>query len=308
MLHEYYNMSTDDLQYVPAKLEVPGLNMSDADVRKTHDAASKSTPEDFDLVTSGKDMADNSPTDVMLPEPLVMTTQPKNITNSLSKDMERTPKLPEELLIQPPRSLGQPETMVLTEGISELDTLIKQEPTQAPTLEAPSVHKKLEFDEESGSDDDDSEIELSDDDIGAHDEFKESMDVVHRGFNNPYDPSTEEIPNLPAYHPAFFNVEKLCQRLLGDAARMLKSSEYQDAKTRDLYEQAVGKQTITPPKPRRIGLVGDSGVGKDAFIVRTEQLRLIECMIGKSSLINSLLDTPQLAFQVGTCPSNGDLN
>ena len=268
-------MSTDDHQLVASGVRVSELGKVDTEVEEKPDITLETRLADFNQDTIGQDVAYYSTADVSLAESKIATAQSKNISNHLSKDMEGKSDAPAEVSIQTPRTLGLPESTFLVDKISKLEKLRNLEVTAARALETSSVHKKPEYNEESEIEGDESEIELSDDDIGAHNEFKESIDAVHHGFNNPYDPSIEETPNLPAYHPSFLNVEKLCVQLLGDAAQMLKNSEYKDAKISDLYEQAMARQTITTPKARRIGLVGDSGVGKVITSVHTEQPPLI---------------------------------
>ncbi len=160
----------------------------------------------------------------------------------------------------------------------EAGETIKHEFGETRAPQTSSMPVKPENDEESESESDETDAALSDDGTGVEDEFKDEVEAIIQGFGIPYDPSNENTPNLPAYHPSFLKVEQFCAQLLEDAAQLLKTSEYKDAKLLDLQEQAVAKQTTSCPKPRRIGMVGDSGVGK-------------------SSLINSLLDTPELALQ-----------
>ena len=62
-----------------------------------------------------------------------------------------------------------------------------------------------------------------------------------------------------------------------DAALVLKNAEYRDTRVLQLLEKASNGQDLEYPNPRIGSLMGDSGVGK-------------------SSLINSLLDTPKIAL------------
>ncbi|MCJ1433884.1 hypothetical protein MMC27_003249 [Xylographa pallens] len=97
------------------------------------------------------------------------------------------------------------------------------------------------------------------------------------GMGQPYS-AAKETPRLAAFHPSFQMVERMCSEILGGAAWILQKSEYQHAEAAKLLESMLRHQTIAYPKAKRIGLMGDSGVGK-------------------STLINCLLDTPGLAHQ-----------
>ena len=262
MLHEYYKMSIEDHRLVSPRLGLPRPAKQGADIGKAPNVTLKLRPGDFDEVTAGEDMIYNSTIDALLKEPVTVAAEPKTISDPPGKAMGSRSSVVAEISIQSPQSLGNPETTVLDKRISKLEKLIKQEPTLARGIEESSVYEKPRDDEDSENEGDETEPELSDDDDGAHDEFKEDVDAVIQGFSSPYNPLSETTPNLPAYHPSFHNVERLCVELLGDVAQVLKNSEYKDAKLADFYEQAIAKQTITYPRARRVGLVGDSGVGK----------------------------------------------
>ena len=118
--------------------------------------------------------------------------------------------------------------------------------------------------------------------------------IIH-GIGQPYS-AAKETPRLAAFHPSFQMVERMCLEILGGAAWILQKSEYQQAETAKLLERMLRHQTITYPKAKRIGLMGDSGVGK--MIYTPQRMQSDEPNIGKSTLINCLLDTPGLAHQV----------
>lgn len=160
----------------------------------------------------------------------------------------------------------------------------------------PSSKNHDENDEHSKSEKDGVDDESSDDDVGILEEFKEKVDAVIKGFCNPYDPSTEAAPKFPAYHPSFSKVEKYCGELLTDAAELLKKSDYQDSRLLELGKHAELHQTLRFPRQRIIGLVGDSGVGRLPRIVSLSEIT--DYSLGKSSLINSILDSPEIAPQV----------
>ncbi|MCJ1285351.1 hypothetical protein MMC26_004691 [Xylographa opegraphella] len=90
-------------------------------------------------------------------------------------------------------------------------------------------------------------------------------------------------------------VERMCAKTLGGAAWILQKSAYQHAETAKLLESMLRHQVIAYPKAKRIGLMGYSGVGK--LLYTPGIMQLDGRNIGKSTLINSLLDTPGLAHQ-----------
>ncbi|MCJ1377163.1 hypothetical protein MMC17_000255 [Xylographa soralifera] len=107
--------------------------------------------------------------------------------------------------------------------------------------------------------------------------FQAEVDTIIANMGQPYS-AAKETPELAAFHPSFQMVERMCSEILGGAAWILQKSEYQHAETAKLLERMLRHQAIAYLKAKRIGLMGDSGVGK-------------------STLINCLLDTPGLAHQ-----------
>lgn len=117
----------------------------------------------------------------------------------------------------------------------------------------------------------------SNNDFDACEEFRERVDAIKEGADRMYNPMSESLPNLPAYHPSFVKAQRYCSELMEDAALLLKNAEYRDSRVLQLLEKASNSQSLEYPKPRTVGLMGDSGVGK-------------------SSLINCLLDAPDIAL------------
>ena len=119
-------------------------------------------------------------------------------------------------------------------------------------------------DESSEEDDGEDENEFHDlyDEDGVDEESKEKLEAVRRGLRKPYIGTNEDPPDLPAYHPTFAKVERICEELFAGAAELLKTSDYQDKYTQWLMKKIQRHQAIAYPAPKKISLVGDSGVGK----------------------------------------------
>ena len=99
----------------------------------------------------------------------------------------------------------------------------------------------------------------------AHDvdaEFKDKFEAIIQGLEKPYSGHDTELPNLPAYHPSFANVEEICGELFAGAAQIFEKSDYQDGYTESLQAKIKKHRSITYPPAKKIGFVGDSGVGK----------------------------------------------
>ena len=112
-------------------------------------------------------------------------------------------------------------------------------------------------------------------DVGA--EFRDRVNAIKDGADTQYNPMSEKLPKLPVYHPSFLKAERYCIELMEGAALVLKNAEYKDTRILQLLEKSLNSTKLQYPRPRVVGLIGDSGVGK-------------------SSLINSLLDTPDIAL------------
>ena len=78
-------------------------------------------------------------------------------------------------------------------------------------------------------------------------------------------------------HPSFLKTAEYCSELMEGATLLLKNAEYRDSRILQLFEKASSSKSLEYPRPRTVGLISDSGVGK-------------------SSLINALLDTPDVAL------------
>ncbi len=97
---------------------------------------------------------------------------------------------------------------------------------------------------------------------GVDGEFKNKLEAICQGLEKPYSGYNEELPNLPAYHPSFANVERICEELFAGAAQIFENSDYQDGYTESLHAKIRTNRSIAYPPARKIGFEGDSGVGK----------------------------------------------
>ena len=104
--------------------------------------------------------------------------------------------------------------------------------------------------------------DLTEDIVDILAELEEKIRVVIDSFDMPYDPSNESTPGLAAYHTSFGKVEASCANTVGDAIKVLSTSIYQDAETKRIIERLSANKLVEYPEARRLGMLGDSGVGK----------------------------------------------
>ena len=97
---------------------------------------------------------------------------------------------------------------------------------------------------------------------GVDEEFEDKLEAICQGVESPYSGDENELPNLPAYHPSFANVEDICGELFAGAAQIFENSNYQDRYTGSLQAKIKKHRSITYPPAKKIGFHGDSGVGK----------------------------------------------
>ena len=97
---------------------------------------------------------------------------------------------------------------------------------------------------------------------GVDGEFKDKLEAICQGLEKPYSGYNEELPNLPAYHPSFANVEEICGELFASAAQIFENSDYQDGYTESLHAKIKKHRSVAYPPAKKIGFMGDSGVGK----------------------------------------------
>ena len=96
---------------------------------------------------------------------------------------------------------------------------------------------------------------------GVDGEFEDKLEAICQGLEKPYSDYNEELPNLPAYHPSFANVEEICGELFAAAEKIFEDSDYQDGYTDSLHAKIRKHRSITYPPAKIIGFMGDSGVG-----------------------------------------------
>lgn len=124
---------------------------------------------------------------------------------------------------------------------------------------------------------DDASSDKSEDNFDGGEEFRDRVNAIKDGAESKYNPLSEALPKLAAYHPSFVKAERYCSEMMEGAALVLKNADYKDTRILQLLEKALNSTKLEYPRPRKVGLIGDSGVGK-------------------SSLINCLLDTPDIAL------------
>lgn len=139
---------------------------------------------------------------------------------------------------------------------------------------------------EEQSDDDEDDLEALDEQI------QERID----DFECPYDSTSEVLPSHPAFHPGFMQVEQDYIHIVDKAVNHLQSTKYQDAETARLIGMGLSIKEIKYASGTRVALIGNSGVGTAPRNRHISGHRLTS--VGKSSVINSLFDTPELAPEV----------
>ena len=155
-------------------------------------------------------------------------------------------------------------------AISEYAAVINPQVEDRESIITPKLVDGVQTSDEASTDN-------SDDDFDPGEEFRDRVNAIKDGADKMYNPMNEALPRLPAYHPSFLKAEEYCSDLMKEAALLLKNAQYKDTRILQLLQKSLNGQKLEYPKPRIVGLIGDSGVGK-------------------SSLINSLLDVPDIAL------------
>jgi len=126
-------------------------------------------------------------------------------------------------------------------------------PPDSLTSRATERHHQDEYDKEEEQSDEDS----------VDGEFRDKVRQELDRFGKPYEPRQEPPPRkYAAYHPSFARVETLCAEIFEEAVTLLESSKYQDKYTIQLLDMINRRKNIKYDPPSRVGIIGDSGVGK----------------------------------------------
>lgn len=265
MLHEYYVKSMEDHQFDSTRFERTGLTNKDTETKQSSTPAMETGPAEPFITTVGQAKNSVLAADALLPDSITGTAYSDEDPIVISEAVELESHAAMTAPTNPFKFITKPKVVVSAEVVSEPERLIKQEPMADKTYEASSVPEDQVNGEKSESEDDESSEVLSDNDEDVGEELKKRIEAINESFDKPYDPLTEPTPKLPAYHPSFAKVEKYYESVMQDAANLLGNSQYQDPKVKELLTQAEGHMAIKYPGPKRIGVVGDSGVGKLVF-------------------------------------------
>ena len=96
---------------------------------------------------------------------------------------------------------------------------------------------------------DEASTDNSDDDFDPGEEFRDRVNAIKDGADKKYNPMSETLPRLPAYHPSFIKAEKYCSDLMKEAALVLKNAEYKDTRILQLLRKSSNGQKLEYPKP-----------------------------------------------------------
>ncbi len=135
------------------------------------------------------------------------------------------------------------------------------------------------------------------DDGEAIDDLSERISAILDGAGEEYDPGKEPLPDVPAYRPAFRRVETLGEMLFEQAACVFERSEYSDEFTQRLLRSIEDLKTPHYRDAKVLAFYGDSGVGM-LIVPPINYVLPAHLTPGKSSLINSILDSPCLSPKV----------
>ncbi|KAM3423220.1 hypothetical protein BST61_g669 [Cercospora zeina] len=154
-----------------------------------------------------------------------------------------------------------------------------------------SLVREHTVDENDSSNDSDSEIDASEGDSAVEDglfigedEISDAIDTFSESEADPdaiYNQGQEPYPQLPAFDPAFSDTEigltGIVERIVDIVDRNPCKSSY----VKNFRAKAEELRTIPRPQPMRIALLGDTGAGK-------------------SSLLNSVVDVPDIAKAISS--------
>ena len=172
-------------------------------------------------------------------------------------------------------------------------------------IAGPSKRHNVDWPEDEGYNEDEAETVESDDEVddGSDEEDANSVDdgddqgdasIVDDG---PYDEAIEAFPARPAFDK---ELQILDERTVS-LARMLRKTLEEHSSVSETLQNMKAKldEAVQPPNPEQlmVAMVGATGAGKTSRA-------LISCIVlniavtGKSSSLNAVTDTPQLAKAV----------
>ena len=93
-------------------------------------------------------------------------------------------------------------------------------------------------------------------------EFYDQINEIVNNLGKPYDASEEVAPSLPAYHPSFKLAEEACEQIASDAVRQLRAWYFADSDVAHILDNFEEKGKIVYQSSQKVGLIGNSGVGK----------------------------------------------
>lgn len=135
----------------------------------------------------------------------------------------------------------------------------------------------------------DSSFSVSDDDVDERD-----ADIMD---DRPYSEAQEAFPPRPAFDPALWDLEKKFALKTKGLQKALGKHRSVSSDLRNIKSKA--DEAVVPLTPERlmVAMVGATGAGKIPRLFRLN-IKLTIAITGKSSLLNSVTDTPHLAKAV----------
>lgn len=92
--------------------------------------------------------------------------------------------------------------------------------------------------------------------------FMEKLEEIRQGLKYPYNGERKECLHIPPFHPSFANVKRIYENLFAQAAELVENFDCQDAYDQWLLEKIKKHRSIPYEPTERVGLEGDSGVGR----------------------------------------------
>ena len=92
--------------------------------------------------------------------------------------------------------------------------------------------------------------------------FMEMLEEIRQGLKYPYNGERKAGLQITPFHHSFANVKNICENLFAHAAELVENFDCQDAYNQGLLEEIKKHRSIPYESTERVGLEGDSGVGK----------------------------------------------